>query len=119
MGMRKLTLMALAVLFLPSYANADDVVIVQPNNNQGQVIELPGNAYVNTGNGSAVIVRDNRNTHDRIVDHMLGNNYRPYPGVPVQDMNAVCGGAQSARELRRCQKDVLDAQRDLYMKYND
>ncbi len=116
--MRNFVLTALAVLSIAPHAFADDVVIVRPGNNQGQVMELPGNAYVNTGNG-AVIIRDNRSTGDCIVDHMLGNNYRHYPGVPVQDMNAVCGGAQNARELRRCQKDVLDAQRDIYKKYND
>lgn len=117
--MRNLTVVTLMLLCAASQARADDVVIVHPGSNQGQVMELPGNAYVNTGNGGAVIIRDNRNTRDRIVDHMLGNNYRPYPGVSVQDMNAVCGGSQSARELRRCQKDVLDAQRNIYKKYNN
>ncbi len=108
-------LMFIFILTLPVMAMAED----------GRVIELPGNAKVITGGDRSgnVVIQRQYGARDYIYDRLLNNDdkyyRRPYPnGVPVNDINSICGGIDKASARRECRSDVIKEQKKLYKKYN-
>lgn len=109
----KHTLLFAMLLLLPVMAMAQD---------DTSVIDLPGNAKVITGgnNNGNVIIQRKYGTRDYIYDRLINDDDRRLSRntVPVNDINAICGGADKQSDRRECRRDVIKEQKKLYKKYN-
>lgn len=108
-----LTIMAIMVL-LPASAGA------QENVPQGNMTELPGNAYiVHDNNGRNEGIRIDGGGESILYRSLFGrypNRYRN--GSAASDVNSVCGHLTKVSEKNKCVGDFIKQREELREKYN-
>lgn len=101
-------------LFLSFPAAADNVTIIE-GNNERVVRDLPGNAQVVTGGGGTVVIEGDDDVWRNLVYGPRTRIYAPNHN----SVSATCPATLSVRDRNKCVRDMMKAQDKIRRKYND